>query len=206
MSHHRLIQALALIAAAATGNALAAGPAAKDSTAILKASFTDKGQAAVERLNQTEAQRSCSEHGLKELPKALRAKLEKNALAEVKLPADDKYMGSWKDGEKIAQNGRGMQSSDDKAAPNGANCYACHQITKQEISFGNIGPSLAQYGKLRGGPTPEMLKYTWSKVYNSHSVNACSVMPRYGAADILTEKQIQDVVALLLDPESPVNK
>jgi sulfur-oxidizing protein SoxX len=99
-----------------------------------------------------------------------------------------------------------MQWSDDKAAPNGANCYACHQITKSEISFGNIGPSLAQYGKLRGGPTPENLKYTWTKVYNSHSVNACSVMPRYGAAGILTEQQIADVVALLLDNESPVNK
>jgi sulfur-oxidizing protein SoxX len=192
-----------LIAVGAMTGALAAGP---DATAVLKASFEDKGQATVDRLNQSEAQRICSDYGKKELPKAVRAKLEKDAQANVKLPADGKYMGSWKDGEKIAQNGRGMQWSDDKAAPNGANCYACHQLTKQEISFGNIGPSLAQYGKLRGGPTPEMLKYTWSKVYNSHSVNACSVMPRYGAADILTEKQIQDVVALLLDPESPVNK
>ena len=50
----------------------------------------------------------------------------------------------------LAQNGRGMQSSDAIGAPNGGNCYACHQITKKEISFGNIGPSLAGYGKLRG--------------------------------------------------------
>ncbi|MEO8136346.1 MAG: sulfur oxidation c-type cytochrome SoxX, partial [Betaproteobacteria bacterium] len=31
-------------------------------------------------------------------------------------------------------------------------------------------------------------------------------MPRFGHNGILTEKQIKDVVALLLDPESPVNK
>jgi sulfur-oxidizing protein SoxX len=204
MNHIQLT--LALAALLAGGTAAAAGPDAKDSTSVLKASFVEKGQAGVDRLNQTEAQRICSEHWKKELPKATRAKLEKEAMDAVKLPAGDKFMGSWKEGERIAQNGRGMQWSDDKAVPNGANCYACHQITKAEISYGNIGPSLAQYGKLRGGPTPENLKYTWTKIYNSHSVNACSVMPRYGAAGILSEQQIADVVALLLDNESPVNK
>jgi hypothetical protein len=34
--------------------------------------------------------------------------------------------------------------------PNGANCHACHQLQPKELSFGNIGPSLYQYGKLRG--------------------------------------------------------
>jgi sulfur-oxidizing protein SoxX len=31
-------------------------------------------------------------------------------------------------------------------------------------------------------------------------------MPRFGHAGALGEKQIQHLVALLLDPESPVNK
>jgi L-cysteine S-thiosulfotransferase len=31
-------------------------------------------------------------------------------------------------------------------------------------------------------------------------------MPRFGANKVLTEKQITDLVALLFDPESPVNK
>jgi sulfur-oxidizing protein SoxX len=31
-------------------------------------------------------------------------------------------------------------------------------------------------------------------------------MPRFGHNGILTEQQIKDVVALLMDPESPVNK
>jgi hypothetical protein len=36
---------------------------------------------------------------------------------------------------------------------NGGNCYNCHQISKEEISFGTIGPSLYNYGKLRGVTT-----------------------------------------------------
>jgi sulfur-oxidizing protein SoxX len=31
-------------------------------------------------------------------------------------------------------------------------------------------------------------------------------MPRFGAAGILTEAQMKDVMALLLDPKSPVNQ
>jgi sulfur-oxidizing protein SoxX len=31
-------------------------------------------------------------------------------------------------------------------------------------------------------------------------------MPRFGHAGVLTEAQIKDVVALLMDPNSPVNK
>ena len=105
----------------------------------------------------------------------------------------------------MAQNGRGLQFTDKADTVNGGNCYACHQLTKSEISFGNIGPSLYHYGKLRGDST-EVVKYTWAKVYDSHSYTACSNMPRFGAAGILTEKQLKDVMALLLDPASPVNQ
>jgi sulfur-oxidizing protein SoxX len=31
-------------------------------------------------------------------------------------------------------------------------------------------------------------------------------MPRFGHMGILTEKQLQDVTALLMDPQSPVNQ
>jgi sulfur-oxidizing protein SoxX len=31
-------------------------------------------------------------------------------------------------------------------------------------------------------------------------------MPRFGTNHVLTEQQIKDIVALLFDPESPVNK
>ena len=120
-------------------------------------------------------------------------------------PADGKYLGSYAAGEKIAQTGVGFQWSDKAGAPAGGNCYACHQITKQEVSYGNLGPSLYHYGKLRGSGEP-ILRYTWTKLYNAKAYNACSNMPRFGHKGILTEQQIKDVMALLLDPASPVNQ
>ncbi len=177
-----------------------------DTAKTIKSSFKEKGIATLDRLDQTPLQKSCSDYAQKKMPPKLRKTLEKQALDSVKYPADGQYIGDWKEGEKIAQNGRGMQSSDDTKTVNGGNCYACHQISKAEISFGNIGTSLAQYGKLRGGLNKDVIEYTWRKIYSSHSMNACSVMPRYGAAEILSEKQLKDVMALLLDPQSPVNQ
>ena len=172
---------------------------------LMKADFKSKGPATMERLvNQDEAQKLCSEYPT-ERPKEVAEKIEASQLKLVKYPSDGKYLGKWQEGEKIAQNGRGMQSSDKAGGVNGGNCYACHQITKQEISFGNIGPSLYQYGKLRG-QGEEILKYTWAKIYNAQAFRACSNMPRFGHNDILDEKQLKDVMALLLDPASPVNE
>jgi sulfur-oxidizing protein SoxX len=177
----------------------------KAALALLKNDFKSKGPATMERmLNQDEAQRLCSEYP-SERPKDVAAQIEANQMKTIKYPSDGKYLGKWQEGEKIAQNGRGMQSSDKVGAANGGNCYACHQITKEEISFGNIGPSLYNYGKLRGN-SDEIVKYTWGKIYNSQAYSACSNMPRFGHSGILTEAQIKDVMALLLDPASPSNK
>lgn len=181
-------------------------PDAAQDLANFKASFAEKGIAKLDRLEQSDLQKNCSEFARTEVPAEVRTRLEKAELDAVKFPSDGKYLGDWKEGEKIAQNGRGLQFSDDVSTVNGGNCYACHQISKSEIAFGNIGPSLAEYGKLRGGPTEDIVKYTWTKLFSSHAYNACSVMPRYGAAGILTEKQMQDVMALLLDPKSPINQ
>lgn len=178
-----------------------------DALATMKTSFKSRGQADVARLDQDELQRVCSDYAEKsqDLPKELREKLEAAELSRVVYPADGKFLGNWRTGERIAQNGRGFQWSDDPKAATGANCYACHQLDKKELSYGNIGPSLHHYGKLRGASEP-ILKYTWAKIYNSHAYNACSSMPRYGARKLITEVQMQDIMALLLDPDSPVNK
>lgn len=177
----------------------------KAAMAMLKSDFKSKGPATMERmLDQDEAQKLCSEYP-QDLPKDKAAALEASQLKTVKYPADGKYLGNWKEGEKVAQYGRGMQSSDKIGSVNGGNCYACHQISKEEISFGNIGPSLYQYGKLRG-QSEAIMKYTWAKIYNAQAFNACSNMPRFGHNGILEEKQLKDVMALLLDPTSPVNK
>jgi L-cysteine S-thiosulfotransferase len=174
--------------------------------AVMKASFKEQGQAKLDRLDQDDLQRACSEyHGDTVVPKDVAARLEQAQLATIKYPADGQYLGNWKEGEKIAQSGVGKQYSDDPKNPNGGNCYACHQLTKGEVAFGTIGPSLYNFAKLRGF-TPEMRKYAFGKVYNSEAFSACTNMPRFGHAGILTESQIKDLVALLMDPESPVNK
>jgi len=174
--------------------------------AMMKASFKEQGQAKLDRLNQDETQRACSEYNAgNPIPKDAAARIEQEQLKTIKYPADGQYLGDWKEGEKIAQSGQGGQFSDDPARPAGGNCYACHQLTKAEVSFGTIGPSLQNFGKVRGF-TPDMQKYAYGKVYNSMAFSACSSMPRFGHQKVLTEKQIKDVVALLMDPKSPVNQ
>lgn len=177
---------------------------AADLDAVIKDSFKAKGQAGLERLTQTEQQAACSGPVGMPLP-ANAAKIMADAQASVKFPEDGKFLGNWESGEKIAQTGTGMQFSDDPAKPNGGNCYACHQLSAKEISYGNMGRSLNHYGKLRG-QSEEILKYTWTRLYNTHAYNPCAHMPRFGAAGILTEQQLKDVMALLLDPASPVNQ
>ena len=56
------------------------------------------------------------------------------------------------------------------------------------------------------GSSDAIQRYAYGKVYNSQAFSACSNMPRFGHNGILTEQQIKDVTALLLDPNSPVNK
>ena len=200
------------VLAGCAANMPAPAPAAKAPTdaeivALLKASFKDSPSAKLDRLDQTPLQMACTEasRNNKPLDEKVRDALQAAALASVKYPADGKYLGDWKRGEAIAQNGRGLQYTDKLGDVAGGNCYACHQIDKKEIAHGNIGPTLSGYGKLRGQTDP-ILKYTWARIWNSHSFNACANMPRFGDAGILTEAQIKDVMALLLDPESPVNQ
>ena len=179
--------------------------AAEKALAVMKTSFNERGQAKLDRLNQDEAQKLCSIPPATVLPKETAERIEKTNLASIRYPADGKLLGDWKSGERIAQSGVGMQYSDDPKQPSGANCYACHQLSKAEISFGTIGPSLLHYGKLRGASEP-IQRYTYGKIFNSQAFTACSNMPRFGHNVILTEQQMKDLTALLLDPASPVNQ
>ncbi|MGE5338679.1 MAG: sulfur oxidation c-type cytochrome SoxX [Gemmatimonadota bacterium] len=179
-------------------------PSKEETLAVIKSSFHDRGIAKVDRLNQSQMQAICSD--THNNPSAeQRAQIERAAQVSVKYPSDGNWLGDYKHGERIAQTGVGLQWSDKPGKPAGGNCYACHQLSKAEISYGNIGPSLYHYGKLRGD-TEQTRRYTWAKIWNTHAFNACSPMPRFGDAGILTEAQIKDVMALLLDPASPVNQ
>lgn len=139
-------------------------------------------------------------------PKPLAEAIQKREKATIEYPADGKLMGDWKKGEALAQSGYGLRFSDyPPQRANGGNCYACHQLTKQELSYGTIGPSLLQYGKLHEFKE-EAVKATYERIYNSHASHPCSFMPRFGANKVLTIDQIKDAVALLMSPDSPVNK
>jgi sulfur-oxidizing protein SoxX len=206
MSARRILGFLVL-AAAIVGCAGAPSDDAvrAEAAQVMKASFKARGQAGLDRLDQDETQRICSAYAGRALPSNVASAIEQRNFAMIRYPADGQLVGDWKNGEKIAQEGRGKQYSDDPAGPVGANCYACHQLSPQELSYGTIGPSLYRFGKLRGF-TDEARRYAYGKVYNADAFVACSNMPRFGYMGILTEQQIRDVVALLMDPESPVNK
>jgi sulfur-oxidizing protein SoxX len=192
--------ALILVASAA---AQVADPRS-EAIATLKRDFKSRGIATLERLDEDGVQTVCNRSDDKP-PKAIAERLEQDQLAAVKYPADGKYLGDWKSGERIAQSGRGMTWSDAPGAPGGGSCYNCHQISPNETSFGTIGPSLYQFGKIRGNGA-DAQKYVYGKIYNAKAFNLCSQMPRFGHVGALTEQQIKDLVALLLDPASPVNK
>ena len=151
----------------------------------------------------TMIQRTCNLHQ-DNPPASVAQRLEQAQLKAIPFP-EGSLIGDWKAGEKIAQNGRGAMWSDKPGVQEGGSCYNCHQISPKEEAFGTIGPSLAGFGKTRGN-RPEIQQYTYGKIYNAKAYNACSQMPRLGYAGTLTEQQIKDLVALLLDPESPVNK
>ena len=181
---------------------------------IVARSFRAEGQAKLDRLSLDEDNRLCAESD--QTGVALEAKvaeaIEARNMATIKAPTDGKFLGDWKEGEKIAQSGAGKTWTDKEGSVNGGNCYNCHQISKEELSYGTLGPSLYNYGKLRGVANPAsaeakpIVEYTWGKLQNARAYNACSNMPRFGHKGILTEAQIKNVMALLLDPASPINK
>jgi len=209
-----------LILGSVTAAALVAGCASAPSqqsldaefASMLKASFSERGIAKMDRIVQDLGQSACS--SAKPPSDAVAQQIMGEARATVKWPAGGQYFGDWKAGEKLAQSGRGMTWSDKSTDTklNGGQCYNCHQIDKKEISFGTIGPSLYNYGKNRGvadvtAPTAKpIVEYTWMKIYNGKTYNACSNMPRFGHMKLLDEEQIRDLMALLLDPKSPVNQ
>jgi sulfur-oxidizing protein SoxX len=173
-----------------------------DALAMMKRDFHARGIATMDRLIEDNVQAACNKYK-DEPPRDVADKLQKEQMATIKFPADGKLLGDWKAGEKIAQNGRGMSWSDKGGI--GGSCYNCHQIGPRESSFGTVGPSLYQFGKLRGYGA-DIQRYAYGKIYNAKAYNLCSQMPRMGHVRALTEQQMKDLTALLMDPASPVNQ
>lgn len=205
---------IATISALAAGAVLLAACASMQSTprdravSLMKRDFHAVGIASMDRLKEDKVAAACNKYD-DNPPKEVADKLQAEQYAAVKWPADGKFLGDWKVGEKTAQRGRGFTWRDklDKTSrgePNGGGCYNCHQIGPDTTSFGTIGPSLYQFGKLRGYGA-DVQRYAYAKIYNAKSYNVCSQMPRFGHVGALSEAQIKDLVALLMDPKSPVN-
>lgn len=219
MKKTQLTLALSLVAAATLvgcATMTASGPNPDQLAAqMVQTGFRDQGIAKVDRVAAIdETLKACNAADVagKPLDPALAKRLEEANFKQIQWPANGQFLGDWKEGEKIAQSGRGMTWTDKAGAANGGNCYNCHQISKEEISFGTIGPSLYNYGKLRGVSDPAspaakpIVEYTWGKIWNAKAYNACSNMPRAGHAGILNQDQVRHIMALLLDPKSPVNQ
>ena len=203
-----LLPIAAGLAACATPAAVGERPRASaadlaEVTAVLKRDFHSRGQATMDRIELDEVQRACNLHA-DNPPSELAKRLEAAQLQAIKLPAGS-LIGDWKNGEKIAQSGRGAMWSDKPGVQEGGSCYNCHQISPKVEAHGTIGPSLAGFGKTRGN-SAEMQRYAYGRIYNSKAYNACSTMPRLGHSGALNEQQIKDLVGLLLDPASPVNQ
>ena len=193
-----------VVLVASSFGALAAGEDLyADFKAMMDSSFKTTGIASKHRMYQLDFQKECPSG--KEPSKKVLQVIEAEQLKTIRYPADGKYFGNWKEGEKIALSGRGLTWTDKTPHDNGGGCYNCHQMSSKEISFGTIGPSLLEWAKIRGG-SEDNVKYTWGKIYNAKAFNGCSNMPRNGDAEILTEQQMKHLMAYLFDPESPVNK
>ena len=176
---------------------------AEDARQVLERDFHARGQATMDRVVQDGVQRVCTETRDKPLAETAKT-LEADQMKTIVFPQGG-LMGDWKRGENIAQSGRGAMWSDKPGAGAGGSCYNCHQLSPAELSYGTIGPSLRGFGKLRGA-SPEMQRYVYGKIYNAKAYLLCSQMPRLGYSGTLTPEQIKDLVALLLDPASPVNR
>jgi sulfur-oxidizing protein SoxX len=190
-------------AVAVLGCAMAPTVSSDQVAAVYKRDFHTRGQAKVDRVVQDEVQKTCTDSD-NNPSEALAKRLEAQEMMKIRFPSGS-LMGDWKRGQKIAQSGRGMTWSDKPGAENGGSCYNCHQLSPEEDSYGTLGPSLRAFGKTRGY-TPEMQKYAYGKIYNAKAYNLCSPMPRMGHSGTLTEQQMKDLTAYLMDPNSPVNK
>ncbi len=180
----------------------AADPAKVD--ALIRAMFTRVSPEWQARAQLDETQRACTERR-NQVSAAEADAIQARERAAVVMPPDGNFLGDWRKGFQVANNGRGFQFSDGPGTVAGGNCYACHQMDPKEVSYGTLGPSLAGYGRERNYD-PEVIRDTWIKIYNSQAVVACSNMPRFGHTKVLTIDQIKDVMAYLFDRQSPVNQ
>jgi sulfur-oxidizing protein SoxX len=167
---------------------------------------TQEGGTAKERMTQDDLQRVCTETRNKPSPEQA-GKILADARTSIKYPEGGIKLGDWKKGRELAWSGFGFRigakpDNHSKRAPGGT-CYNCHQLATDRQG-GTLGPSLTGYGKTRG-TDEQTLRFVYDMIYNAHTYFPCTRMPRFGYKGIINQEQIADIMAYMLDPQSPVN-
>lgn len=167
-----------------------------------------EGGTARQRMVQDDLQKTCSVVGGGRPDMETLLEVSTKARETIVYPEDGIELGDWKRGRDLAWSGYGYRIGhkvdDHENEEIGGNCYNCHQIGTDRTG-GTIGPSLVGFGRVRG-TSDAIKKYTYDVIYNSHSAFPCTNMPRFGASNYLDQQSIADIMAYLLDPESPVNQ
>ena len=115
---------LALSVAAVAVGCSTGGPSAADADKVaaemVRTGFRSQGIAKVERvpaIDETLQACNAADVAGKPLDPAVARRLEEANLKAVKWPTDGKFLGDWKEGEKIAQSGRGQTWTDTASTP-----------------------------------------------------------------------------------------
>jgi len=170
---------------------------------------TQEGGTLRDRLEQDELQKTCSKLKGGSIDSATARKVTELAAESMVYPEGGVELGDWKKGQAVAENAFGFRVGhkvdDHSARETGGLCMNCHQFEQDKVNrSGTLGPSLIGYGKTRGSGE-QTLKYTYEVIYNAHAFFPCTKMPRFGVNGVLSQQKIADVMAYLMDPESPVN-
>ena len=170
---------------------------------------TQEGGTVRDRQQQDPLQQACSALMGKPVDSSTASRVIALAREDMEYPEGGIELGDWKQGEKVANSGYGYRvghkTDDHSQRSPGGNCVACHRMDPGVDAAGTIGPSLIDYADRRGTDAASR-RFTYQMIYNPHVNFPCTRMPRFGANGFLTEEQIRDVMAYLLDPASPVNQ
>src|SRR5215471_3594472 len=98
----------------------------------MRAAFPNASAEWLSRLKGDPTMQACSNH--KDAPTVeLTRTIGARERATIQYPSDGEFIGDWKRGEQLAQSGYGLRFTDSPTRETGGNCYACHQLTRQEV-------------------------------------------------------------------------
>jgi sulfur-oxidizing protein SoxX len=176
-----------------------------------KAAFRDQGIAKVDRIQQDLGQKACSS----DQPPPTRGQADRGRVAgHVKWPAGGQYLGDWREGEKLAQNGRGMTWTDSLRRHQGQRRPVL-QLPPDRQGRDQLRHHRPQPVQLRQDPRRDRPGYARPAPPSCSTPGAScgTARPtrpaptcRASATWAADENQLRHVMALLLDPKSPVNQ